>query len=75
MSGTVYATYCGEDLEVCFSAMDHGIDDDSGVGGLEDVTIESVSICGFEVDLKTLPLELRGLLHDLSDDLDWDDGE
>jgi hypothetical protein len=66
----VTATYSGDDLQIVFSGVD-SYGDDGSLGNIEDIAIESATLCGVELDLKTLPGDLILAMMDCADNLEW----
>lgn len=63
--------YEGEELHVIYSGVG-GYDDDTG-DFVEDVEIEEVILLGVNLDINTLPKNLKQELYELSNDIEWEE--
>ena len=75
---TVYATYATDDIEIVYTAETET--DDYGVSGsptwqsVKDSTIDvqHVAILGVDVNVMSLPKDLRDAIHSMCDGLDFE---
>lgn len=73
----VTATYDSGDVKVTFTARmvrnDYGVDRSPVWHEPEDITIETVEICGVDVDVTKLPTDLADAITELADNLDFEE--
>ncbi len=73
------AKYNGEEVEVTFTARmvktDYGVDRSPVWYEPEDIEIDTLSILGVEVDPKDLPKALVEAIHELSDEVEFENDD
>lgn len=73
--GTQRAIWSGEELEVVFTAgtepCDYGVPRSPQWTEPTDISVESVSLLGVDVEMKSLPKELQKNILELSEEVEW----